>query len=197
MGRVYWSRRETVGESQNFDIPFLKKNGYLDDGCNKWGSINWSRNGTPTGSIAITTNMCDRPSINLDYTITSNSTGEKRSVNYDVRLLSYPCYFGGKRWFFECTNCFRNTRVLYRSSYDKFYCRKCNNLAYDSQNKNRRGTWYQVGKVLDSDKLEELPQARGKYQYYKGKATRNFKKYLYSAYQSERSFQLLHDSNWL
>lgn len=196
MGRYYWIKRDTVEGSQNFTIGFLKKHKYLDRG-NKFGNINWSINGSPTGSISIITYMDEISRVNLDYTITNNSTGKKRFANYDVRLVSTACNFGGKRWWFLCWNCTSKTTTIYRSDHDKFLCRKCANLAYESQNKNRRSLWHQVGKVLDSDKQEKLPQYYGKYRFYRGKPTKGYKKLEHSRDEFSRSFQFLKKVGWI
>jgi hypothetical protein len=187
--------RDTTDGSQHFDIGFLQKNDYLDS-FQKYGSIHWSSNGEPRGDISISAHMGEYPYLNLNYTITSHYSGEKRSVDYDVRLVSTPCNFGGKRWWFLCWNCSHKATILYRSASDKFLCRKCNDLAYPSQNVNRRSIWHQVGTVLDTDKVEDLPQSRGKYQYYKGVATRKFRKVLTARYKANRSADYLKMIGW-
>lgn len=197
MGRYYWSRRSLVSECKSLDIKFLMKHEYLTKECWKRGNVQWSRNGNPTGNIDIITSTGENPYIEFSYISTNRSTQEKKDYDYKRSLVSTPCHFGGIRWWFVCSECNCKCSTLYLDTADVFICRKCNNLAYDSQNQNRRGLWHQIGKVLDIDKRESMPQYRGRYQFYRGRPTRNFLRLEHSRDEIARSYQYLKRVNWL
>lgn len=195
MGRYYYSKRTTVDECKSLSIKFLKERKYLESGF-RWGTVTWSRNGNQTGSISISTTIDEHPIIRLWYTRTSRQTEEKRDLDYNLDLETTPCHYGGKRWWFICWHCKRRCSTIYLNESDIFLCRRCNNLAYESQNQNRRGVWFQVGKILDLDERGKLPQSRGAYEFYKGKPTRNYLKLLHTYHELERADSFLYQKGW-
>ena len=78
------------------------------------------------------------PHCRLYYTVTDRFSGHKTELDYKVRLVSAPCYYGGHRWCFLCpltidgNVCNRRVGVLYLSDGEYFGCRHCYNLTYTS-----------------------------------------------------------------
>jgi hypothetical protein len=96
-------------EALQIHISKLKGWGYLDPEQIKSGTINWSRNGNPTGSISIRVNThSEQPYIELDY----NYRDEPR--NYKVYLTSTASNLNkGLIWYFVCPETKKRCRKLY------------------------------------------------------------------------------------
>lgn len=56
-------------------------------------------------------------------------------ITQHIEITKTPCNYGGFRKWFVCPNCHSRCAFLY-NKHSFFCCRKCNNLAYSSQNKN-------------------------------------------------------------
>jgi len=94
---------------KTISIQFLTKHGYLKP--NQWqnGTLNWSRNGNPTGSISIKVcTMPEYPFIELEYKYNENP------MNYKIQLVCAPSNLGkGVVWFFVCPLTGKRCRKLY------------------------------------------------------------------------------------
>jgi len=180
MSRYYFSKKEEVDDLHQVNVHFLKKHGYFSRG-GRAGVINWSRRGEKVGSITIQSIIDEiEKDINFIYTQTNRETGEKSHFDYRVPLVTTPCYFGGKRYWFICPgyingmNCRRRVGTLYLSG-KYFACRHCYNLTYNSRNQG--GIFKVVGVIISEPYLDELRQ-QIKREVYAGKITRKFKRYL-------------------
>ena len=115
----------------------------------------------------------------LSYTQTNRLSGEKESMDYKVPLVSTPCNYGGKRYWFLCSlyknerHCGKRVGILF-SCGRYFGCRDCCEIAYYSQMKGGRL------KGTSSVSFPDLDKMRGeiKREYYNGKPTRKYKRYL-------------------
>ena len=143
MGR-WTSSRWTVEDCQALSTKFLNKHHYFDGGV-RWGGCSWSRNGEKIGSISfeVSTFKGDEY-IRFQYTQTDRQTEEKTELDYKARIVSTPCYFGGRRWWFICPlvingySCNRRVGILYMASGKYFGCRHCHNLIYKSSRESHR-----------------------------------------------------------
>lgn len=75
----------------------------------------------------------------LLYTTENKNTGETRRLDYEVRIVSTPCHFGGVRYWFICPGrassgfCGRRVGKLYLPGNATYFgCRHCYNLTYKS-----------------------------------------------------------------
>ena len=136
MGRYSYSNRLTVGDCKRLSTQFFRKHGYYNKGFSS-GRLKWSRDGVETGSIQFA--MSTSPGmeyLHLCYTYTS-SDNVKAQMDYQVKLTSTSCYYGGKRWWFICSitangqPCSRRVGALYLCG-KYFGCRHCHNLTYSS-----------------------------------------------------------------
>ncbi len=167
--------------SNGLSIFFLKKNGYLPkDGGYRSGVINWSYNGENKNSIGLIANIGEDKDnyIKLQYTHTSNWTGEKESMDYRVELTTTPCNYGGKRYWFICPlsknerYCGRRVGVLF--SIGKWFgCRHCGEICYAVQLQSGN---FRIGSVSEPD-VEKAYNEIKRF-YYNGKLTRRHKRYL-------------------
>lgn len=96
--------------------------------------------------------------------------GEWKDQDYYVEIVSTPCYFGGLRYWFKCPSCGIRVGCLYSVS-GYFACRKCNNLAYESNNELKSARRYEP--IFRLYKLEDKVEAL-RVRYYKGKPTKRF-----------------------
>lgn len=102
-----------------------------------WGSISWNRGGEPIGDIDYRVTGGQEPeTLRLIYTITKHRTGEKKDLDYPVRLTTTPLPWGGLRYWFVCpvVGCGRRVNVLYLAPGGEiFACRHCYRLSYRSR----------------------------------------------------------------
>jgi len=178
--------RNQAEQSNALSVFFLKKYGYFDkDLSYKAGTITWTYGCSGNkSSVGIRMRRYDWNTpdeityINLHYTHTSNWDGEKSDMDFDIKMTTTPCKFGGKRYWFICPltkngrYCGRRVGVFY--SIGKWFgCRHCGNIAYQAQFEGGR---FRVGSVCEPDVEKAYYEA--KTQYYKGKPTRRYKRYL-------------------
>lgn len=168
--------------SNSLSIFWLKKHGYLPNGGG-WrnGGIKWTYGmGGNESSIGftVTTDGSESDNIKLNYTHTSNATGEKESMDYKIMLTTTPCNYGGKRYWFVCPlikngrYCGKRVGVVY--SVGKWFgCRYCGEIAYQSQ---FEGGKFRLGSVCEPDVEKAYNEVKIK--YYNGRPTRRYKRYL-------------------
>lgn len=166
---------------------WLKKHGYLDEDCWKSGGIKWTNGWSDTESsvsILVDTYHEDQH-LRITYTKTDQE-GNKKDFDYKIPLTSTPCYYGGKRYWFICpwyangVYCGRRVGVLYLGG-DYFGCRHCYDLTYNSRNLS--GIFKAAGQTISAPELDKLRE-EVKTEYYRGKMTRKYKRYL----KKEESF---------
>jgi hypothetical protein len=124
-----WRGKDTVEGSRCLDILSLYHKGMLHYGCFGWAWYD-SRSGEKTASIGV--KVLHRGALELSYTVTPRS-GDPEDMQYIVPLEWRPCNYGGERPYFFCPLCTRRVSKLYMNSGRYFACRKCNDLAYASQ----------------------------------------------------------------
>lgn len=188
MARYYYDgARDTVEGRKKVSIFWLNKQKFIPEevGSISYGSMSWSMNGEPTGNIRYSVCIPEFGDgyINLTYKIKGWHEPEEdyRDYDYQVDLDRVRCNLGGFRWYFKCLYCRRRVGILYMHG-DYFVCRHCANLSYQSCNENKRYRYRMFRAITDEDKAYELYQ-EVKREYYNGKPTRKYKRYLkYSGY---------------
>lgn len=126
-GRYRTRNRGSVESACRVDLRFLRKKGALREGHTATGTLSWTRNDTPTGSMASKTIMdpADRRLI-LSY----STDGEPRIVT--VQLEAVPMRFGGFRYYALCPRTLRRCEVLPVVG-GVVACRQAHRLTYASQ----------------------------------------------------------------
>lgn len=170
--------------SSRFSIFWLKKNGYLHkDYSQMSGGIRWSYNRNEGSSIGFTVHRDnwgkpdERTYVQLKYIHTDSWSGEKSNMDFNVKLATSPCNLGGKRYWFVCPltkngkYCGRRVGVIYSIS-KWFGCRHCGEIAYQSQ---FEGGKFRVG-ITEPDVEKAYEEV--KREYYNGKPTRKYRRYL-------------------
>lgn len=127
-GRSGWRRK--VESQHKIDIRWMKRKGWLYDGC--IGILTWSCRGEETGSIRY---KVTSDTLTLIYNHRKNA-GEWEPVEIDIKLDLTRCNYGGSRVWMRCPHCYRRRAIVYIA--DKYpACRKCYDLAYYSEGETR------------------------------------------------------------
>lgn len=134
MGRYSGSGRATTSGYLFLDVRYLQRNGYLRPGTAS--SQRWSRRGEQLASINLS---AWDGHVTLSYRTRDRGSEEWEQKEYPVSLEWTRCNYGGERAWFRCPalRCGRRVAILYGGSI--FACRRCHNLAYDSQSETRHG----------------------------------------------------------
>ena len=165
------------------DISKLKGWGYLNPEQIKSATLNWSRNGNPTGSISIQVNThSEHPYIELDY----KYRDEPR--NYKVYLTSIPSNLGkGEIWYFICPHTKKRCRKLYLIGGYFLHREAFKGCMYETQTQSKK--YRQLDKTLGAyfrtDQLYEQLYKKHFKKTYAGKPT---KKYLRIMEQIQKAY---------
>lgn len=181
MGRYYSSKKTESDSLKKIQTWWLKKYGYLSDDCWRSGSIKWTSSWSgDESSVGISVDTYhEDPHLQINYTQTDQD-GEKKNFDYKIPLTTTPCYYGGKRYWFICPwyvngqYCGRRVGTIYKVG-DYFTCRHCYNLTYNSRNLG--GFFKAAGQTISAPELDTLRE-EAKTEYYRGKMTRKYKRYL-------------------
>ncbi|MFC2170870.1 hypothetical protein ACFLQJ_02710 [Calditrichota bacterium] len=135
-GRWFYSGKRPVAEDCLFlDISKMKKWRFLDiqPGRIKYASLKWtSRNYEASMG-------CEIENIG-ELMFTFNWSHGKEKIPKEQRIYTLKTFpnYGGERIWFCCPQCDRIARKLYMPPrFDRFYCRRCLNLTYQSSNENK------------------------------------------------------------
>jgi hypothetical protein len=178
MGRYSYSTKDETDGLKKIETSFLKKYGYFSFGQHS-GTLNWSINNEPTGSVSICTSISENEQfLRIVYSQTDNSTGEKKEFDYKIPLTTTRCNYGGKRYWFTCSlyknkeYCGKRIGTLYKGG-DYFGCRHCYELTYSSRKENRRYILMPLFNIFRIDaKIDEL-EKKIKRRTYAGVPTKN------------------------
>lgn len=171
-------KKRTTEDLLKLSIGWLKKHNCLQENAIINGGLTWKRTSglclpREIASVTYFANFIgENKSITLSYTY-----NDKESIRLDISVVcSFP-HYGGKRYWFLCPRCGRKVAFLYGGKY--FWCRKCQNLSYPTQ---QMGF---LGRMLEkSKKYEEKVFDNGRRKRWLHNAT--FEKYMDKAEYYER-----------
>jgi len=140
MGRYPYSSRYTVKEYPSISVNWLKRNNYLKFGTYS-GNKGWTtrQSNRDLGDVGFDVVILEDISlIRFRYAVIDKYSKEIK-FDYTVKLVSTPCNYGGKRWWFLCPLLINNSQIccnrrvgfLYLGA-EYFGCRHCHNLTYTS-----------------------------------------------------------------
>lgn len=137
------SSKMKTGELKSIDVRVFAKLGYLDRfHAFSW---KWTRNGEPTGNIAI--HVEPKSYLTLRYTITIN---EQLQTHADrVYLVYTPCNYGKSRPWLVCPRCDRRLAKLYMRG-GRFACRHCQKVAYSSQSEDEIDRTWRIQRKIEA-----------------------------------------------
>ena len=127
-----WGAKYPVERCLTLDLGYLRKNKLVYLGGFSSGTLTWSRNGEPIGSISYYFS-------GLILQLTYKKNGQDTETR--VAITRTPAYFGGERLWFLCPICSRGEKLskLYLPPNSKYFgCRKCHNLTYQSSQESRK-----------------------------------------------------------
>lgn len=159
-------------EALQIHISKLKGWGYLNPEQIKSGTLNWSSNGNPTGSISIQVNtQSEQPYIELDY----KYRDEPRK--YKVYLTSTPSNLNrGEIWYFICPQTKKHCRKLYSISGYFLHREAFKGCMYETQTQSKK--YRQLDKTLGvyfkSDNLYSELYKKNFKKTYAGKPTKKY-----------------------
>lgn len=116
------------------DLAWMLRRGLVKVGTSQAGTLSWSCNGSPSGSIGYQALMHEPGSERLKLTYTRGKGDDAERVNQTIALTFTQPNYGGKRWWMICP--YRGIRVgkLYLPpGGDRFASRKAWRLGYQSQ----------------------------------------------------------------
>lgn len=159
-------------EALQINISKLKGWGYLDPEQIKSGTLNWSQNGNPTGSISIQVNTHrEQPYIELDY----KYKDEPR--NYKVYLTSTPSNLNrGEIWYFICPQTKKRCRKLYLISGYFLHREAFNGCMYETQTQSKKYRQLDktFGAYFKSNNLYNELNSKNFKKTYAGKPTKKY-----------------------
>ncbi len=166
MGRKPYSNRKMVEECQSISTVFLNQRRLLNGGINNT-TISWSICGNTTARIGLIVSMFEgEEHCRLYYTVTDRLSGHEKELDYKVKLVSTPCYYGGNRWWFICPVsksygevCGHRVGNLYLDG-DSFGCRHCYNLTYKCQKESGRYDSLHEGMGFDPKAVRRALKSR-------------------------------------
>ncbi|OGQ96500.1 MAG: hypothetical protein A2521_09455 [Deltaproteobacteria bacterium RIFOXYD12_FULL_57_12] len=135
-----------MDKARSIDILHLVRKGVLAKGSTSSWTSSWTQNGKVIASISYRVEASEvGPSgLRFMYTITDNDTGKKKDYNYIIPVVSTPCNYGEKRWWFICPlvvngrSCQRRCRIVYMPTGSEYFgCRECHRLTYESRQRHR------------------------------------------------------------
>ncbi len=123
--------RLTVEECKSVSTKFLKDHGYLNSRVRS-GELCYTIRGRVIGRIGIRVEMPGEEEQNMPPTmyLWYRADGKNEKLHRSG-LVSTPCFFGGRRWWFVCPECHRRIGILYLVGTD-LGCRLCHDLTYRS-----------------------------------------------------------------
>lgn len=151
--------------------------------------------------------------LNIKASITGSrlliNYGKQKNTSYAIGIDKQACNYGGFRYFFRCPLCQKRMRLLYFTQKSLFLCRKCLNLAYESQSlRPTRRYEYMNKKISDliqkkggnSDLCKKPPRMHtetyykliDKQYYYEDKSNQAFNQELHQWYDARTEPHLNH-----
>ena len=125
---IKFNKKQTLEGLRKLDVRLLKKQGALTK--KRAGTLSWTVNGKLDSSINY---RLHNASIRLNFKCRGGAFNELVNVKQVIALENTPCHFGGERTWFVCPRCRQRVGILY-PVYGGFFCRRCNGLAYKSNN---------------------------------------------------------------
>src|SRR4051794_22024053 len=121
MGRGSWSSRRTVEDCLAIPVEAFRRWGILDSPSGTAGTITWttSRTGDEVGQIDY---VLQRVESGLAIRFRTHSA-EQLIEELAVPIITTPCHFGGKRFWFQCRCGRRVGRLYIPPDQEAFGCR--------------------------------------------------------------------------
>lgn len=133
--------RPTADSALFVEIGWMLRTGRAEEGRCLSGRLSWTCRGEPSGTINYTCDMRDLHDAHLElrFTVTTRSTGDKRDYVQRVPLSYTVPHYGGRRWWMHCpVNGSRVGKLYVPAGGDIFASRTAWRLGYHSQRSTHR-----------------------------------------------------------
>ena len=147
MGKNGSDKRYNLKKCLSVSTSFLKNNGFFNGLPSQSGKISWDNGGgkgKASIEIAVLTFSDTEKYAKFLYSSIDPQSGKQTDYNYDVKLETTPCNYGGRRHWFICpltvdgVGCGRRVATLYLPPNARYFgCRHCYKLFYNSSNESR------------------------------------------------------------
>jgi hypothetical protein len=177
-------------ECKKLSITDLKRLGFILPEQFKRGTINWTTNGNPSGSISITTDFTSgiNPYLELDY------SSNDKPIKYRVQFVSVPSNLGkGTIWYFRCPSTNKLCRKLYLVQGYFLHREAFKGCMYEKQTQSKR--WRELensplGLEFKSDKLYEQLYRKHFKKMYDRKPTKKYLRLIQMKEELKRKMQV-------
>ena len=148
-GRAVRCRKGLAEDAKAVDVAVLRAKGFFKLGAEMVWTSSWTSRGEPAGAVNFWREDAHGEPVFLwfSYNVQKDG-GEWRPLKYPVGIVSTRCHFGGLRHWFICPlsvdgrACGRRCRFLYLAgSAERFGCRDCQRLTYESRRNHRNMFW--------------------------------------------------------
>ena len=130
LGSGRWPRlqkQRVVEDCLDIDIRYLARTGLFPQRLPKTYALTWSCNGLETDQVIITVSP-EHITIHYQQLLQGENAQRQQRITID----STPCNYGRQCLWFRCPNCINRCAIIYLGD-QGFYCRKCYQLPYRSQ----------------------------------------------------------------
>ncbi|MGH8110453.1 MAG: hypothetical protein ACREPL_00710 [Rhodanobacteraceae bacterium] len=109
--------RPHIETALTLDVGRLAKLGAIRDGAS--GSLDWQSG----ASVGFRATLHDGVgTLTLDYA--TGRDGERKAITCTVPLVTLPCHYGGRRWYFVCPYTGRRALKLYKWAPIDWFCHR-------------------------------------------------------------------------
>lgn len=159
-----------LDETKQISVSYLKSMGFLCRDVKVVSTVNWSRDGEPSGSITVEANLSERY-VELRYLC------DGTPISCRVRLESVKRHFGGREWYFVCPITERRCKKLYLIDGTFLSRYACPSAMYRSQTYSR-SVRTMLAEYFAMDEVEEFLSKPNSRTRYKGKITKRYARLL-------------------
>ena len=143
-GRHWFSKKTAVEECLTLKVEEFTRGGLLRP---RTSSVGWYRGREETAYVNYSLRDIGLKEGQSTYVLTLHSPiirrGQRISIAQNIPLVTTQLHSGGKRFWFQCSNCRRRVGRLhlpYGMSY--FLCRRCYDLTYMSCQESHKFDWF-------------------------------------------------------
>jgi len=138
-GRYRTRNQGAVEAAYRLDMRALRRAGFIRPNATTSGSWGWTCRGQPSGSIGLSIwiGAQGEGEAVLSFSVNGQPSGQR------VAIVSTPCRYGGRRYYFLCPASGRRCEVLCFAR-GAFACRQAQRLSYHSQSEDQLGRLYRA-----------------------------------------------------
>ncbi len=147
-----------VEDGLRLDMRVLRRRGYLVPGAIVSGKIGWARRDVCTGTVGLQMELQVAHGL---LTISYSRAGQDH--HEEVAIVSTPCRYGGRRYYFTCPTSGARCELLISIRGGPFVSRKAARLTYATQSEDRLAR-LQTARIKAEDRAfgrKGLPRPRG------------------------------------